>query len=136
MQLNEKLPFSKNEWDKVFKTLKDFDEGQGIDDLSRIFLKDSASSLVTPITQLCNLSIFSGRFPDACKIAKLKPLFKRISKTDPNNYRPICLLPLMSKVPERTVREQSMEFLEKCKFHANFNQDFERIILPTFSCLI
>ena len=40
----------------------------GIDDLSGIFLIADASLLATPITQLCNLSISSGRFPDACKI--------------------------------------------------------------------
>ena len=85
--LNKRLLFSKIESDKVFKILKHFDESKdpGIDDLSGIFLKDGASLLAMPITQLCNLSISSHRFPDACKIAKLKPLFKKGSKTDPKN---------------------------------------------------
>ena len=75
--LNQRLLFSKTESDKVFKILKDFDESKapGIDDLSGIFLNDSASLLAMPITQPYNLSISSSRFPDACKIAKLKPLF-------------------------------------------------------------
>ena len=105
MQFEQKVTISKTESDEVSKILKNFDESKapGIDDLSGIFLKDSASLLATPITQLCNLSILSGRFPDACKIAKLKPLFKKGSKTDPKNYRPISLLPLMSKVLERIV---------------------------------
>ena len=74
--LKEKLLFSKIESDKVFKILKNFDESKapGIVDLSGIFQKDGASLLATPITQLCNLSISSSRFPDACKIAKLKIL--------------------------------------------------------------
>ena len=50
----------------------------GIDDLSGIFLKDGENLLTAPITQLCNLSISSGIFPDACKIAKLKALFKKV----------------------------------------------------------
>ena len=101
--LNKKLLFSKIESDKVFKILKHFDESKdpGIDDLSGIFLKDGASLLAMPITQLCSLSISSRRFPDACKIAKLKPLFKKGSKTDLKNYHPISLLPLMSKVLKR-----------------------------------
>ena len=58
----------------------------GIDDLSGIFLKDGAKLLTTPITQLWSLSISSERFPDACKIAKLKALslkkaLKRITRT-------------------------------------------------------
>ena len=79
-----------------------------------------------PTTQLCNLSISSGRFPDACKIAKLKPLFKKGSKTDPKNYRPISLLPLMSKVLERIVHEQTMAFLDKhflYKFQSRFRKN-------------
>ena len=50
----ERLLFSKIESDKVIKILKNFDESKvpGIDDLSGIFLKDGASLLATPITQL------------------------------------------------------------------------------------
>ena len=57
--LKERLLFAKIESDKVFKILKKFDESKApcIDDLSGIFLKDGASLLATPITQLCNLSI-------------------------------------------------------------------------------
>ena len=104
--------------------IKMFDESKapGIDDLSEISLKDGAS-LATPITQLCNLSISSGRFPDDWKIAKLKPLFKKGSKTDPRNYRPICLLPLMSKVLERIVHEQTMEFLDKHNIQSGFRKN-------------
>ena len=100
--LKERLLFAKIESDKIFKILKNFDESKapGIDDLSGIFLKDGASLLAAPITQLCNLSISSDRFPDACKIAKLRPFFEKDSKTDPKNYCPISLLPFMSKVLE------------------------------------
>ena len=51
-----------------------------------------------------------GSFPDACKTAKDKPLFKQSSKTDPSNYRPISLLPFFSKVFERVVLDQTEEF--------------------------
>ena len=123
--LKERLLFLKVESDKVFKILKTFDEGKapGIDDLSGIFLKDGASLLATPITQLCNLSISSGRFPDSCKIAKLKPLFKKGSKTDPKN----SLLPLILKVLERIVHEQSMEFLDKHNILYKFQSGFRKI---------
>ena len=111
----ERLLFARIESSNIFKIPKKFDEikALGIDDLSGIFLKDGASLLATPITQLYNLSISSGRFPDTLKIAKLKPLFKKGFKTDSKNYRPISLLPLISKVLERIVHEQTMEFLDK-----------------------
>ena len=98
--MKERLLFAKIESDRVFKIIKDFDESKApdSDNLSGIFLKDGASLIATPITQLCNLSISSNRFPDTCKIVKPKQLFKKGSKTDPKNYHPISPLPLMSKV--------------------------------------
>ena len=63
----------------------------GIDNLSGRFLKDGASLLANPITQICNLSISMSTFPEECKIAKLKPLFKKGSKIEAKNYRPISL---------------------------------------------
>ena len=70
--MKERLLFLKIESNKVFKILKFFDKSKvpDIDDLSGIFLRDGASLLATPITQLCNLSISSGGFPETCKIAK------------------------------------------------------------------
>ena len=52
-----------------------------------------------------------GTFHDASKIAKVKPLFKKGSKIDPSIYRPISLLPLLSKVFERLVLDQTEDFL-------------------------
>ena len=51
----------------------------GIDDLSGRFLKDGSWVLSKPISELCNLSIKLGSFPDFCKVAKLEPLLKKES---------------------------------------------------------
>ena len=67
----------------------------GIDNLTGKFLKEGAPVLASPITNLINLSISLSSFPDDCKIAKLKPLYKKEAKTKPENYRPISLLPLI-----------------------------------------
>ena len=72
--------------------------------ISGKFLKDRAR-------ELCNFSMTLGSFPDACNIAKVKPPFKKGSKTDPSNYWPISLLPLSSKVFKRVVLSQTEEFL-------------------------
>ena len=70
--------------------------------------------------------VSSGIFPDACKIAELKPLFKKGYKTDPKNYRSISLLPLMSKVLERLVHEQTMEYFDKHKILYKFQSGFRK----------
>ena len=87
----------------------------GIDNLSSKLLKDAADMLVRPISQLCNLFIKLNSFPRSCEIAKVKPLFKKGSKTDPQNYRPISLLSILSKITERIIHDQTQEFLSKNK---------------------
>ena len=69
----------------VLKLLQDLDENKsaGLDNLSGKFLKDGGTVLAKPISQVCNLFIKYSVFPCDCKIAKLKPLFKKGSKTDP-----------------------------------------------------
>ena len=67
----------------------DINKGARIDDLSGRILKDGADILAVPITQICNLPIKFSHFPKDCKIAKIKPPYKKGTKTDPNNFRPI-----------------------------------------------
>ena len=83
----------------------------GLDNLSGHFLKDEAKVLAKPITDLFNLSITSGKFPDSCKLAKLKPIYKKGSLTEASNYRSMCLLPLISKVIEKVIHDQTSTFL-------------------------
>ena len=82
-------------------------EAAGIGNLSGRFLKDGAKVLSRPISDLCNLSITSEMFHDICKVAKLKPLYKKGSLTEPYNYRPISLCPLISKVIEKVIHDQA-----------------------------
>ena len=98
----------------------------GIDDLSGRFLKDGSRVLSKPISELCNLSIKLGSFPDACKIAKLKPLFKKGTKTNPSNYRPISLLPLISKVIEKLIHVQTSPFLSNNEILYNYQSGFRK----------
>jgi retron-type reverse transcriptase len=67
--------------------------------------------MVTPITKLFNECIESCIFPDCLKIALIIPVFKKGNTTDPGNYRPISLLPIISKIWEKIMAEQICEFL-------------------------
>ena len=82
----------------------------GADKLSRRFLKDGTGILAKPVSAACNVSISRGVFPSACKVAKLKPIFKKGKKTDPSNYRPISLVPVISKIIEKVVHHQTNVF--------------------------
>ena len=96
----------------------------GIDELSGRFLKDGADILAKPVSALCNLSISRGVFPSACKVAKLKPIFKKGKKTDPSNYRPISLLPVISKIIEKVVHDQTNAFLSDENILYNYQSGF------------
>ena len=99
----------------ILKLLKQLNPAKsaGIDNLTGKFLKEGAPVLASPITDLVNLSISLSLFPDDCKIAKLKPLYKKEAKTKPKNYRPISLLPLLSKIIERIIHNQTGIFGQK-----------------------
>ena len=106
----------------------------GLDNLAGKYLREGASVLVTPVTKICNLSIRLSTFPDKCKIAKLKPLFKKGSKTETKNYRPISLLPLISKIVEKVIFDQTQIFLDKNQIIYKYQSGF-RSNHSTNSCL-
>ena len=95
---NKNFSFTQTTVETVLALLQKIDPSKavGLDNLGRRFLKDGATELSLPVAQLINLSIKSSVFPEQCKIAKLKPLYKKGSALVPKNYRPISLLPLLS----------------------------------------
>ena len=94
----------------ILKLLKQLNPAKSaeIDNLTGKFLKEGAPVLASNITDLVNLSISLSLFPDDCKIAKLKPLYKKEAKTKPKNYRPISLLPLLSKMVAMIIHHGSL----------------------------
>ena len=134
--LVNKFYFSHVTVETVQEILQNFDitKSAGIDNISGLFLKDGAKVLSSPITQLCNLSISTSSFPDGCKTAKLLPLYKKGCKTDPQNYRPISLLPLVSKIIEKIVHNQTQSFLNENNILFNFQSGFRKKF-STDTCL-
>jgi len=106
----------------------------GIDNLGGRFLKDGAKVFAKSLTQLFNLSIKKSVFPDKYKIAKLKPLYKKGSKIEPKNYRPISLLPLVSKCFEKIVHYQKQDYLDTHKILYKYQSGF-RTKHSTDTCL-
>ena len=107
----------------------------GMDEISPRFLRDGAEVLAKPICDIINLSIKLSTFTDKYKITKLTPLFKKGSKTDPKNYRPISLLPLISNLIEQTIHIQTQEYLEITGLIYKFWSSFMKIF-STDSCLV
>ena len=116
---HNKLNFQTVQPNTISNLLKscNVNKAAGIDNVSGRFLKDGADVLGIPITQICNLSIKLSHFPKDCKVAKLKPLYKKGTKTDSKNFRPISLLPFVSKIFEKVIHNQTMEYLTDKNIH-------------------
>ena len=92
--------------------MRDIDTSKAaVDRLLGRFIKDGANVLAKPVRDICNLSISLNKFPRSLKLAKVKTIFKKGRKTSVSNYRPISLLPILSKVIEKVVHEQTTKFL-------------------------
>ena len=87
----------------------------GLDGIPAVVLKNCAPELAPVLTRLFRLSYEKGIFPDGWKAARVQPIPKKGSKTLPNNYRPISLLSTLSKVMEKLLNSQILNYLEKHK---------------------
>ena len=74
-------------------------------------LRISAPILVPHLVKIFNLSFSTGIFPNLMKLAKVIPIFKAGSKFLVNNYRPISLLSVFSKIFEKIVHQQLFDFM-------------------------
>ena len=60
---------------------------------------------------LINQTIATGYFPEELKLSRVKPLYKNGDSTLISNYRPIYLLPSLSKVYERVIFDQLFQYM-------------------------
>ena len=81
--------------------------------MSMKVLKNIICSIAVPFTSICNQSFIEGIFPDSMKIAKIKPLYKSGEKNVFTNYRPVSLLPQLSKVLEKLFNARLENFIDK-----------------------
>ena len=81
--------------------------------LNITLLKNVKNLLIIPLTKLINESFRTGVFPDTLKVACVIPIFKKGDKDDLGNYRPISLLPIITKIFEKAIKNQIVKYLEK-----------------------
>ena len=84
----------------------------GHDKVSNTLLKELSNYIIAPLHHIFNLSISKGVFPSEMKIADISPLFKNGSRCLLTNYRPISLLPTISKLLEKLIYLRVYSFLD------------------------
>ncbi|CAG2218223.1 unnamed protein product [Mytilus edulis] len=85
--------------------LKKLDKSKatGLDDVGPNILSMCSDVIAPALTYIFNLSIKSGKFPSIFKTARVCPIFKSGDACNPDNYRPIAVLPCLSKIIERHI---------------------------------
>ena len=96
----------------------------GADELSVRLLKIAAPSIASSLAKLINLCIAKRTFPSLWKQARVVPLHKCGSKSDKNNYRPISVLPILSKVFQRHLFNALHNFLSSNNLLYNLQSGF------------
>ena len=82
--------------------------------ISQRDFKNLCEAMITPLTKMVNLSLTEGKFPDALKTARIKPIPKPGKcKKNLNSYRPISLLAPAGKLLELTVKQIIVDFANK-----------------------
>ena len=89
-------------------------------------IKDCVEEIAEPLSYLINNCIDQSIFPTSEKIAKIKPLYKSSDSTSFTNYRPISVLPILSKVFELIVHQQLYKYLEENKLLTNFQFGYRK----------
>ena len=99
--------------DDVKKSLLSLDihKSTGLDGLSAKLLKLATPAITTPLTYIFNHS--TGKFPSKWKTSRVTPIHKSGAHSDQNNYRPISILSIASKILERHIHDCFYSFLIK-----------------------
>ena len=133
----QRIQFSNVSEEDVKKILHSLDTSKaaGMNQIPAKFLRNGAEVLALPLRNIINLSIKLSTFREKCNIAKLKPIFKKRARADPKNYRPISLLPPVSKIIEKSIHFQIEDLLNKKKLiymYQSIRIQEERTIKQTF----
>lgn len=106
------MPLSELEVKKEVMSLNN-SKSVGHDEISTHIIKNCIDEILPVLTYLINYSFEQGKFPEALKLSIVRPLFKKGDKDDINNYRPIALLPILSKVFEKCMLSRLLKFCDK-----------------------
>ena len=98
----------------------------GYDKIPASLIKTAAEELSLPTMNLVNQTIRNTKFPNEMKLSEISPIFKTSDTLETGNYRPINILPCLSKIFERLYHEQLYEFFSSIlsAFLAAFRRNY------------
>lgn len=96
----------------------------GFDNIPTVLIQNNKKYLIHVIKEIINKSLKTGVVPDNLKISKITPIHKAGNKNNPENYRPISILPNLDKIISKIVNNQLMEYLQDNKLINDYQYGF------------
>lgn len=101
-------------------------KSSGPDNIPAAILKANASIFAKILSQIFNLIVQTGSYPDCLKIAKVVPIYKSGDTRDCNNYRPISTLSVFNKILEKLLVTRLIGFLNQHDVLYNLQYGFRQ----------
>ena len=99
----------------------------GYDNIPAMFIKPVVEFLVSPLTFVINNYIATNNFPNAWKTARISPIPKITQPVELKDYRPVSILPVLSKVYEKLVLQQLAVFIERESVYHQYQSGYKEI---------
>ena len=114
VNVGEKFQLKRVSQAEVFKELLNLrnDSSTGPDQIPTRYIKPVADIIAAPLTYIINTCIQSNIFPEAWKITRISPISKTEVPKNNDDFRPIAILPVLSKIYERLVLKQQLSFID------------------------
>ena len=111
---NNVFSFRKVTYEEILIEINSLDTSKSpqSEDIPFKIIKDNADIFANFILQNFNKCIIDGKFPDQLKKADVSPVFKKGNHNDKTNYRPVSILPSLSKIYERLLYNQTSRMTE------------------------
>ena len=107
----------------------------GNDTISSYFLKLALPVMETSFAIMFNTSIETSQFPNLWKLARITPIFKGGDRSDKSNYRPISILPVISRLFEKLIADQLYQYMNENDMFSSNQSGFRRLH-STLTCLL
>ena len=123
--------------DEVLDVIKALKDGScGWDTVSAKVVKHTYTSFKKPLCHIINMSFNSGIFPSELKVARVIPLFKSGDAACFSNYRPVSVLPVLSKIFERLLYSRLLTFINENNVLYAFQFGFRALHSPNLALLL
>ena len=98
----------------------------GFNNISMGTIKECINCIISPLTSIFNLSITTGAVPDEMKTAGVIPLYKSGAHNVFTNYRPVSIVPVLSKMLEKIMYKRFLAFLDRHKILSDTRFGFSK----------